>query len=376
MKTRLLTLRLLPVLAAMFALASQQLHATMVYYMPYDNGANASLANGGSAGGTATAVTGISGATAPSASQAQVVSSLGSTWSENFPVTGPTEANNRGGAVVLPSSTTAFRLDSAVSPNLMTLSTWVYWNGNAGGTIISPAGIAGSMNSSNTAGWSLKIQSNGVLRFAWVQTAGGGRSRDTTSSVITAGQWLNTAIVFDSNISQPVAMYLNGVALSTTGSSGDPLMGIMKADTNDIALGVSYHTSGVGRQSLNGYMDDYAMWDTALTAAKLKSINTAPSLLSGYNAGIMNSLFTAFDTAGSQAVGSLTWNYATGFDSTGKALGDTWLGGDGKYYMWLAGSSGSEQGLLAVPEPTTIWMLLGGGLLLFGVIRRRSHANL
>lgn len=369
MKTRLLTLRIFPVLAALLALASQPLHSALVYHLPFDDGTNASLANGGSAGGTATGVAssfGIIGA--PTANSSTV--KFGS--HSEFYTFNP--ANTvYGGATLLPNSTSNFRLNNAASQ--MTISTWVYWNGLAGTN--NRYGIANLFPSSNNAGWSLYIGNDNKLTYAFQTDTNLSRSRTTVSAPVTTGAWLNVALTVDTSIpsNSAIAIYVNGVAQSLTGSALTSAVTLTNA--GDIALGVMNHTSGAGGSfALNGYMDDYAMWDTALTAAKLKSINTAPSLLSGYNAGIMNSLFTAFDTAGSQAVGSLTWNYATGFDSTGKALGDTWLGGDGKYYMWLAGTSGSEQGLLAVPEPTTIGMLLGGGLLLFGVIRRRSHANL
>ena len=363
--------RLLPVLAAVFTLSASALPASMVYYLPFESGSSASLANGGTAGGTGTAVTGVSGATAPSGSQTQVAPDLDSTWSERFPVSGPTETNNRGGAVVLPNSTTEFRLSSSTTPNLMTLSTWVYWDGNAGGTITSPAGIAGSMNSTNTAGWSFRIESDGKLKFQWVQTAGAGRNRTSLDSVITAGQWIHTAVVFDSTLNAPVAIYVNGLAIATNGSSGDPSMGIMKADANTIALGVSYNTDGAGRQSLNGYMDDFAMWNTALSSAKVKSLNTAPLLLDGYNAGVMNSLFTAFDAQGSQSVDGRLWTYTTGFSVAGYSLGDTWLGSDGQYYMWLGGTSASALGLAAVPEPAAMGLLIGAGVLLMVLRRRR-----
>lgn len=369
----------LAVSALVLTVPCLSLKADLLYYMPFDDGTNSTLANSGTAGGTATQVTGISGATAPSVSQVQVAPNLGSTHSEFYPVTGPTEANNRGGAVVLPSSTTALRLDSSTVANQMTLSAWVYWNGNAGGTITSPAGIASTMNSSNNAGWSLRIQSDGKVRFSWVQTAGGGRNRDTVNSVITAGQWSNVTLVFDSINSQPAVIYVNGVSQSTTGSSGDPLMGIMKSDTNDVALGVSYHTAGVGRQSMNGYQDDVAIWNTALTSAKIKALNTAPTELSGYNAGVMNSLFTTYDAQSSTVVGSISWSYATAFDVTGKTVGDTFLGGDGNYYMWLAGTSGSALGLVgvtSVPEPGTAALIMGASVLAFiGCRRRRTSVQ-
>lgn len=368
------TPRLSSVLACVLALACPALHASLVYYVPFDSGSSASLASSGTNTGTATAVTGISGAPAPTASQVQVAPNLGSTWSESFTPPAPTESANRGGAVVLPDSTAPFRLDSTTSRNQMTLSSWVYWNGNDSGAITSPAGIASSMNGSNTAGWSLRINSDGKVYFGWLNPAGAGRNRTTSSAVVTAGQWINVTVAFDSNISQPAAIYINGAAVSTAGSSGDATMGTMKSDANSIALGVGYHTSGQGRQSLNGYLDDFAMWDTALSAAQIKAVSATPAVLTGYNAGVMNTLFNTYAAQGSSVIGSLTWTYATGFDTTSRTVGDTWLGTDGKYYLWLDGASNNALGLMGaasnIPEPGTYAFLLGVSMLAFIVCKR------
>lgn len=368
------TLRLSSLVACALAFAASTLHASLIYYVPFDSGSGSSLANSGTLGGTGSAVAGTLGASAPSASQVQVAPNLGSTWSEYFPAYVPTDANNRGGAVLLPSSTDQLRLSSSTAVNEMTLSTWVYWNGTSGGTITSPAGIAGSMNGANTAGWSLKILNTGAVRFQWVQTNGLLRNRDTTAAFVTAGQWVNVSLVFNSSLSQPVAIYINGVLAATTGSSGDPVMGIMKSDSNPIALGLSFQDNGTGRQSLNGYMDDFAAWDAPLSAAKIKAINTTPALLTGYNAGVMNSLFNAYDTQGTSVAGSITWAYGSGLDVSGRALGDTWLGTDGKYYLWLDGSSGSALGLIGtvsqIPEPGSYALVVGACFLAVAFSRR------
>jgi hypothetical protein len=368
------TLRLSALFTCALAFSASVLNASLIYYVPFDSGSDASLANTGTVGGTGSAVAGTLGASAPYASQVQVAPNLGSTWSEYFPTLVPTDANNRGGAVLLPTSTDQLRLSSSTVTNQMTLSTWVYWNGTAGGTVTSPAGIAGSMNGANNAGWSLKILNPGAVRFQWVQTNGLLRNRDTTAAFVTAGQWVNVSLVFNSSLSQPAAIYINGVLAATTGSSGDPVMGIMKSDSNPIALGLSFQDNGTGRQSLNGYMDDFAAWDAPLSAAKIKAINTTPALLTGYNAGVMNNLFNAYDSQGSTVSGSVSWTYAAGFDASGRALGDTWLGSDGKYYLWLEGASSNALGLMGsvsqIPEPGSYALVAGASLLAVAFSRR------
>lgn len=350
--------------------------AAMLYYLPFDSGSSSSLANLGTVGGTGTSVTGVSGATAPSSSQAQLAPNIGSTWSEYFPVTSPTESpNNKGGSVVLPGSSTQLRLDSSSSANQMTISSWVNWNGNSSGTITSPAGILSTMNSATTAGWAFTIQTGGTLKFQWLNAGGTSLSRTTTTSVITAGQWVNVSLVFDSTSLQPVSIYVNGTAIATTGSAGASTNGVMKSDSNTVNAGVGLSTNGSGRQSMNGYQDDLAVWDTVLSAAQIKAINTAPVVINGYNAGIMNSLFAAYNGQSSATVGALTWNYSTAFNVSGRSLGDTWQGGDGKYYMWLGGTSGSALGLVAVPEPSIIGLALAGGIVLLAVRRVRRNGR-
>ena len=135
------------------------------------------------------------------------------------------------------------------------------------------------------------------------------------------------------------------------------------------------HASGAaGSFALNGYMDDYAMWDTALSAGQVKALTTAPALLTGYNAGVMNGLFNAYATQGSSIVGTMTWTYNSSINVTGHSLGDTWLGAGGNYYMWLEGSSAGLVGTLtSIPEPGT-YGLLAGGMVLFMISGFRRNA--
>jgi hypothetical protein len=121
-----------------------------------------------------------------------------------------------------------------------------------------------------------------------------------------------------------------------------------------------------------GNYDDVAMWDTILTPGKIRSLTTAPGLLDGYNAGVMNTLFTLFDTTtGSYSVNGMDWGYDTGFNVAGRTLGDTWYDGD-TYYMWLGGNAGNALGVSAVPEPTALTLLVGVGL---GLILQRTRGT-
>lgn len=362
------TLRLSTLTACALALMIPALQASLVYHLPFDNGSSASLANGGTAGGTATGVASAFGfVSAPTASTSPV--KLGS-HSEFY--TTNSSNTSYGGATLLPNSTTSFRLDNATSQ--MTLSTWVYWNGVAGSN--NRYGIANLFPSNNAAGWSLAIDNTGKLIYAFqAADVNLGRSRTTTSAVISTGTWVNVTLTVDTSItnSGAVAMYVNGVQQALTGASLTTAVTV--SNPGDIAVGVYNHTSGgAGSFALNGYMDDFAMWDTALSAAQIKAVSTTPAILTGYNAGVMNNLFNSYAAQGSSVVGSITWTYATGFDASGRTLGDTWVGLDGKYYLWLDGASGNALGLAGVvsniPEPGTTALIMGGGLLVLLACRR------
>ncbi|MFA6959208.1 MAG: LamG domain-containing protein [Opitutaceae bacterium] len=361
------THRTLALAVSVLALASPLLKADLVYHLPFDNGASASLANGGTAAGTATGVAssyGIVGAPTASSSTVKI-----GTNSELY-TTNP--ANTvYGGATLLPSSTTNFRLDNASSQ--MTISTWVYWNGVAGTN--TRYGIANLFPSNNAAGWTLYIGNDGKLTYAFVTDASASRSRTTTNAVITTGTWINVALTVDTSVASnsAVAIYVNGVAQSLTGSA--LTTAVTLTNSGDIALGVMNHTSGAGGSfALNGYMDDYAMWNTTLSAAKIKALNTTPALLTNYNAGVMDNLFTTYDSHASSIIGTLTWSYASAFDASGRSLGDTWLGTDGKYYLWLDGATDSALGLVGIasniPEPSTAAILIGLAVLFIPLTKR------
>ena len=352
MKSRYPALRALPLLALMLVLAGHPLQSALVYYIPFDDGTNASLANYGNLGGTAT----ISGTPAPTASSTSVAPNIGSKYSEDW----QTPTSTTTGSVVLPNSTTQFRMNTTGSK--MSISTWILWDGSYNGSALS--GIVNAMNASNNVGWSLSLTSNGTLRFFYNTSSSSYLSLSSSAGAVTTGTWLNVAITLDLSSTSPVNMYVNGSSVYS-GNLGNVTL---NTTTQAISLG-----SVDGGRSLNGNMDDFAMWDTALTSAKVKAINTAPSLLDGYNAGVMNSLFTAFDTTGSQTVGSLTWDYSTNFDVTGHSLGDTWQASNGEYYMWLAGTSSSALGLQAVPEPASIWLIVGGSFFLISILRRKRR---
>jgi hypothetical protein len=361
--------------------------ADLVYYMPFDDAAGgASLANQGTAGGTGTAVNGAYGGPTPGApTNTQIAPNLGSSYSQYLYA-----SNSQYGGIVLPDSADKFRLDTAAGR--MTISTWLYWEGpRASGT---EQGIANNtsrlVHDDRGNGWSFGITANGELRFSGARKSDDGDSIEnpriftTTSSVIPAASgWIHIAVEWDSSktFGDACTLYVNGTAVTATAShSWDTAPALLPGNnTSPVILGnrAQQATNGGGESPLQGYLDDYAMWDTLLSPAQLRSIATAPSVIPGYNAGVMNGLFTAWAAHTTSVVGSLTWTYATGFDVTGKTPGDTWRDASGNYYLWLEGAGASATGLMAgatIPEPGTTAAMLGGfcALLTAILLRRRQ----
>ena len=333
-------------------LATATLQADLIYHLPFDDGTNATLANEGSAGGTATGAAspyGIVGAPTPSSSTAKE-----GAYSELY-TTNPSNTVYAG-STLLPNSTGTFRLDNNSSQ--MTLSTWINWNGTSGSN--NRYGIANLFPGSQNSGWSFFIDSTGKLSYIYQNSSNLSRLRSTASAVITAETWTHVTLTVDTSVmnNSAIAIFVNGVEQSLTGSSIDTA--VTSTQSGDLAIGLLSHNDGEGGlYALNGYMDDYAMWDTKLPTSQIKAINTAPVVFSDYNAGIMNEIFTAYDEQGNTIVDGRNWEYSSSFDASGKSLGDTWQGEDGKYYIWLDGNSSNAIGMVSpIPEPSTSALIL------------------
>jgi hypothetical protein len=327
----------LPVVAAIGLLSTEMtVRAAMVYYMPFDNGTDPSLANLGTAGGTATTTSPASPTTSTS-----VPNHLDSAYSERF-----TASTQR---LYLPSSTANFRLDSATPAQNMTVSLWMYIDATTYNWMDFFGTLSSASGGTTGSGWLFSIvggndANTGKLRLS---TSSGNLF---STSAVPLQQWVNLVITWTTaDVSGGRAAYINGTSFLSGYGARTP------TDSNPITL----H----GAATAANY-DDLAMWDTILTQGKVRSLSTAPGLLDGYNAGVMNSLFTVYDAGtGSYAVDGMAWSYTSGFNVTGRSLGDTWFD-NGSYYMWLGGNSGNALGLTAVPEPTAMALLVGLGLTL------------
>ncbi|MCF7854670.1 MAG: LamG domain-containing protein [Candidatus Pacebacteria bacterium] len=333
-------------------------HATMLYYMPFDDGTNATLANYGSLGGTATAVYGY---TTPSDSTNARMGSHSEycpVWSVN---------NQQGGHVSLPSSTDQLRLDSI--GDTITVTAWVnsqditgYW----------AQGIVSTLDYT-TDGWVFGIERGSrKLRFR-------SESSNTTDSTsgglsVPADTWAHVAMRWEAGTHRP-RFFVNGVAGSGTYSGDAPAY----TNTNDIRVGI-WNDGKNG--PINGYLDDVAVWDEGLSDAQVIGIYNL-AVDAGMDVGMANSMLGVYDGAGADDgfVNGTGW-YAW-YDGVDRGLGTagsvTYLGfmdsiygydygraGNAHYYYLNLGSGV----VFAIPEPASL-TLLGMGVL--GLLRRRGR---
>ncbi|MBC2602692.1 LamG-like jellyroll fold domain-containing protein [Puniceicoccus vermicola] len=327
-------------LLAAACLVGATVEAEMLYYLPFDDGTSFSLANSGSQGGVASVSSG-----SPSGSTSQLPSSLGGGASLYL--------GNSVTSISLPNSTDVLRQDTAGAQ--MTLSTWFYvdsatpaWidflsvNGQSGWQYSMSGGTGANARK-------LRITANGVQRYS--------------SNQFALGEWVqlvatwDTSVGYDAFIDGTYSDFNQDNAFSAGGPYTDSIL--LKGGQAPI------------------YFDDLAIWNGILTDGQARSLSQAPEQLTGYNAGIMNSLFEEWETgaAGGSTVivDDLEWDYASGFDTTGKSAGDVWQEG-GNYYIWLDGEGAEVSGVsAAIPEPSAYagWIGLMSVLLL--LIRRKSR---
>lgn len=341
----------LPTSLLAFALGtiSSPLQAALLYNLTFEDGDTVNWANGGTVGGKATAVeSGFAIAPAPSRDRTKAYSG---SWSGSFfpaSVGNPSYAGN----TVLPDSTARFRMDSTDAR--MTIGAWVNWAGQAEGN--NRHGIVNTLNSSQTAGWTLYIEADGKLAVHFVQASSGrGRSRVTTEPVVPLGKWTHVAVTWDASAGakSPIKIYVDGEPRPTTGASLTDAVAVAGEDATlgplDIALGSVSHSPGAGGSfSLNGHLDDFAIWNTALDEPEVRALVTASALFPSCTASVMNQLFEAYHAKKESRLGNLVWSHATGLPVTGRTVGDMWQAPDGRLYLWLGGDGAKASGLVGV----------------------------
>lgn len=180
--------------------------------------------------------------------------------------------------------------------------------------------------------------------------------------------WHMVTATFSGGVGGTLDMYLDGDLIGSVARTfkDAPGSSILVA-----RVGGDVKTPPVSDNTLDGKIDDFSIWNVGLTGGEVKAISKVPtcgvSELTGYDSLTMEKLIGAYRSAGakSAAVGSLTWDYVTGL--SGHAAGDIWEA-DGAYYVQF----GADSGVVAVPEPAPITLLLLG-LAALAVPHRRGR---
>lgn len=179
------------------------------------------------------------------------------------------------GAVSLNGSTSIIQpLDVGINDASQdfSLSIWFKQNTSGLGGLISNNTPAGPAN-----GWSTiaRIGSDNRLLFlaGAAQNAGAEKSVNSVNT-ITMGEWNHAAFIYDKNgATSTLSIYLNGV-YEASASANFSTMGSMREDW---LLGAQYETGLTPAYYLDGYLDDFRIYDTALTAAEVSAmVSTVP----------------------------------------------------------------------------------------------------
>ena len=191
---------------------------------------------------------------------------------------------------------------------LMTISAWVKptagpWTGN----------IAYWQNPTYI---QFRVEANKALTYR--QDGGHDGVVSSGGGAIPDGTWTHVAAVLNNGTgvgSVPVQLFANGVSIK----SGTVSSKWLPSASSFMQIG-----AGAG-QNFDGSIDDVAIWDTALSAGQVGTLNNILTVnggaLNDYSALHMDKLFMAYDAGAPQSVtstvGALTWTKFT--DGTGTA---------------------------------------------------------
>jgi len=189
-------------------------------------------------------------------------------------------------------------------------------------------------------------------------------ARNTTAintpgpTTISDGVWHQVTAVFATSSDR--SLYVDGkLAATSTTNVTHPSV---------IRFGVGGLTRSTQTDAFSGFLDEVGLFDTAVSAAEVALLNAFPRydnvpLSDGDYAGAL----TVFNNqTGSVTTGAWTWRYATGL--TGN-LGTTGTSNGNPFVVLDNGGNG----LVAIPEPNAIGVILAGASLFAGTIFGRGR---
>ena len=211
-----------------------------------------------------------------------------------------------------------------------------------------------------------RYESDGAgQRLVYRQDGGHDVVVSSSNGAVSSGVWTHVVATVEPSA---IKLYMNG----TLGVTGGGSNGYVSSNGTLLQIG-----GGAG-SNFQGLIDDVAIWNTALSEGRIGTMSSILAVnngaLGGYNAYLMNDLFTVYDTGTPEAISqngsTVTWSKFTG--GAGTAGSVTYSGG--QYYAWFDANSGVVG---SVPEidPSGAGSVVAGLVGFLGLIERRRISH-
>lgn len=217
----------------------------------------------------------------------------------------------------------------------------------------------------NGAGTKWDVDIDGVNGGVAELGVGGARSVGSGTAVNDGAWHLLTAVLPSgaTNLNQTL-IYVDGVFQYTPNVSKP--VNTTSGATTFFNIGDFVNTTGT-RQYVTGTLDDVSIWNSGFSATQVEALYSLGKVAS-LDAGDVDKLLTSFNgTHTDVTIDSTTWTYQA--SGLGGANGTALALGNGRYSVNLGSGAGFVAA--AVPEPTTVALLLGGAIFTLGVRRAR-----
>ncbi|MDZ7617950.1 MAG: LamG-like jellyroll fold domain-containing protein, partial [Patescibacteria group bacterium] len=184
----------------------------------------------------------------------------------------------------------------------------------------------------------------------------------TNADVLKTDRWQHVVLV-DNGVN--LIAYVDGAAV--TGPTGSSFDFSSFADPVNTAFWIGRGRHAGGTVTLLGHMDDVSVWNNALTATEVLALcELGNDAVLNYSASQVEQLFNLYEAgSGVVALGDWRWRYAEDIGTPPGVLSFS----DSQYAIALA-ANGS--GLIGVPEPSAMFLLVAGVLVL---LARRSRPS-
>ncbi len=238
------------------ALCVLSAQAGMLYHLPFqDSTGNATLANYGTVGGTASQTGTVYTNNTPPR--------VGRAFARHVPGSG-SSGNNR---IVLPNSNDKLTLQTAGDE----ITVMAFVRLDAYQTV---QGVVSAMQSNMNVGWTFHVRDTGRLTFVLGYGAGNVQRQVAAASALSVGTWHHVAFTFVAGGgNDALKLYINGESVAHAGSSN---LGTYVADKN-VNVTISVGVRAQYAWDLNGIIDEVRLYDTALTQSQIQEIAFPPT---------------------------------------------------------------------------------------------------